>query len=147
MEQITYILGAGASYWSMPLVKSFVERFKMFQHFLSFENETEDGRRLIDACQIFISEVGNHLSFDTFFKKLFHQGKEDLILQYKKVLLLFFIYEHLVDLKATLRPVASEGQTINLDPRYDALIAGLLKPKERIHLFLQSEFYNLELSI
>ena len=137
MDEITYILGAGASCHSMPLVTSFVERFKNFLAFLQFQSDTENGTKVFVHSTEFISEVENHLSFDTFFKKLFHQEQPVMITLYKKVLLLYFIYEHLVqlDFKEGPSPLKSMGKSKNLDPRYDALIAGLLEARRDKRIF------------
>jgi hypothetical protein len=153
MDEITYILGAGASFYSMPLVNSFVERFQYFQEaFLKRLNSNYQVNRLNEDCSNFISEVENHLSFDTFFKKLFHQDRQELILLNKKILLLYFIYEHLVDLNPSngKHSLKSLGKDKNVDPRYDALIAGLMLPvKDENKFFVKLNVitWNYDLSL
>ncbi len=93
MEEITYILGAGASFQSMPLVTTFVERFRNFQEFLKHLEPLDKSKMFRDHCELFIQHVENHLSFDTFFKKLFHQGKKDETKLSSEILLLYFLYE------------------------------------------------------
>jgi hypothetical protein len=130
LNEITYIFGAGASFKAMPLVKSFHDRFQIYLEFL--ERATPE-RGFIDKNKSFIREIKSHLSFDTYFKKLFHQkGREIDIIDGKYLLLLYFIFEHLSDVEfinqgAAKRKLAC-AKEYGFDPRYDALIAGLLKP-------------------
>jgi hypothetical protein len=128
MNDITYILGAGASFQAMPLVNNFCSRFKIFQNFIgeqfAFPGFGSD-------CVSFGNEIKAHSTFDTFFKKLFHQNKLEDIDKYKSVLLFYFVFEHLFTYEE-LGYDEELGKTNNklhkLDPRYEALIAGLLKP-------------------
>jgi hypothetical protein len=152
MDEITYILGAGASSQSMPLVTSFVERFRNFLGFLKFQSDSENGQKVFEHATGFIEEVEIHLSFDTFFKKLFHQEQAVMIALYKKVLLLYFIYEHLIqlDFKEGPSPLKSMGKLKNLDPRYDALIAGLLEARrDKPNFFIKLNFitWNYDLNL
>ncbi len=139
MQELTYILGAGASFQSIPVVKSFSNRFKEFLDWIDigvikgidFSSEEKQKFGILhnlgeDLHQSFRS----HQSFDTYFKKLFHTGQNDKISQGKKVLNLYFTWEHLS--KPTARPDYYDEDTFwkqsSIDKRYDALIAGLLKP-------------------
>lgn len=135
MSDITYILGAGASCKAMPLVSNFPERFNVFAEYI--ESEPAYRGKLLTEVKFFQNSINSHLSFDTFFKKLFHQDEDPkIILNYKSLLLLFFLFEHLFERKymssnRTFRIQAGEKRQkdLNLDPRYEALIAGLLLPK------------------
>ena len=131
MKNITFLFGAGASYNSMPLVNNFYERFKIFQSYFRRVSDTNFSK-FVEDCDLFIDEVQAHLSFDTYFKKLFHRDENVKRFKGKKILLLYFIFEHLVP-----RPIYTElifstngrsSKEFNVDPRYDALIAGLLEP-------------------
>lgn len=139
MSEITYLLGAGASCNSMPLVENFIQRFNIFLSFLRLNNFNSKDN-LLKECEQFIEEISAHLSFDTYFKKLFHQKELKLISHSKSLLLLYFIFEHLVNRQvySGLLNVNtnSKDKKFNLDPRYDALIAGLIKPQ-----IGKSEFY------
>lgn len=153
MNEITYILGAGASYSSMPLVTTFAKRFKSFQNIIYTGSDNEDEKLLLDHCKRFSTHLESHLSFDTFFKKLFHQGLGFEIKLYKKILLLYFLYEHLVDLNEDPRNehiLGKWGKSFNIDPRYDALIAGLLKPlRGKVDFFSKVNFitWNYDLNL
>ncbi|MEO8400145.1 MAG: hypothetical protein ABI550_10110 [Ignavibacteriaceae bacterium] len=141
MGEITYIFGAGASCQAMPLVSNFHSRFKTFQEFLSSKilfNQIEND------CNEFASQIKSHLSFDTFFKKLFHQNKGREIQRFKGIMLVYFLFEQLFSYEDLLYDeefIKKEGKEFILDPRYEALIAGLLKPiKGRIEFYKNVNF-------
>lgn len=137
-NELTYILGAGASYQSFPLVKTFSKRYK---EFISFLNKTgiKDRMALHHAhFSAFSDNLESHQSFDTYFKKLFHTNDYHQIKKTKKILHLYFIWEHLVPpyTNNESRDTFIEESDINgfrkqsrIDKRYDALIAGILKPR------------------
>lgn len=147
MKELTYILGAGASYQSIPVVKTFVQRFGVFQGnlwgamqegYFDFKNYSE-----IDQLgKEFANAITSHQSFDTFFKKLFHLGQKDKILQFKKILNLYFLWEHLIEPKVEDDKNAFQ-KTASIDKRYDALVAALLKPLEgKAELFCKVNFIS-----
>jgi hypothetical protein len=128
MNDITYYFGAGASCKSMPLVSNFEQRF---DYFISRINEERmpDKEKFVELCLEFLKAISAHLSFDTFFKKLFHQQKHPLIKKYKTLLLIYFLFEHLIEVPVQIEEEYKNGmKESNPDPRYEALIAGLLKP-------------------
>ncbi|MFT3911452.1 MAG: hypothetical protein QM737_18660 [Ferruginibacter sp.] len=134
MNEITYLFGAGASCQSMPLVSNFPLRFKLFQETIFYIGNIPPD--LANEITDFGKKVESHSSFDTFFKKLFHQNKSnELIIKYKRILFLYLLFEHLVNhetIKDRSLFKKLEGNNLHrkypLDPRYEALIAGLLKP-------------------
>lgn len=134
-DEITYLFGAGASYYSMPLVENFGSRFEVFIKFLEdYISVSKIG--FLNDCKVFKNEVSNHLSFDTFFKKLFHLSDVSAE-KYKAILLIFFLYEQLQDISTVDIFIDPEkyGKKYgikkgNIDPRYDALIAGILQPQK-----------------
>jgi hypothetical protein len=140
---LTYILGAGASYQSIPIVNTFPKRFKEFVRSLiafgnKYGNTREHIEKFLKAAEIgrtLATSFEEHQSFDTYFKKLFHTNELLLIKKYKKLLNLYFIWEHVEEAK----PLLDENGDIveaddifhkqsKVDKRYDALIAGLLQP-------------------
>jgi hypothetical protein len=127
-NQLTYLFGAGASFKSMPIVNNFTDRYEAYLNFLT--NGINVDSKFLHENRNFITEVKSHLSFDTFFKKLFHQDQSELTIKYKYFLLLFFVYEHIADVHAIrgFTHVDNVEKNYCLDPRYDALIAGLLRP-------------------
>jgi hypothetical protein len=130
MGEISYIMGAGASYQSMPLVSNFVQRFHVYLNFLRITSS--HNRNFIDDNVDFIDNIALHSSFDTFFKKLFHQNEIDSIIKFKNLLLYYFIFEHLCPLHMYNTSygfsILKEAKKYKIDPRYESMIAGLLKP-------------------
>jgi len=83
-EELTYILGTGASFQSIPVVKTFPARFMKFSNFIvSLQNDYQraldyDSKvynnitKLKEWSQSLQKVFKSHQSFDTYFKKLFH---------------------------------------------------------------------------
>lgn len=137
-NEITYLFGAGASYQSMPLVGSFCDRLNIY---LDFLRRIGSKQSFIDHNKDLLRAVKSHLSFDTYFKKLFHQKDQQISIDRGKYLIyMYFLFEHLIDTnefsEVGRKMTPSITKDFGCDPRYDALIAGLLKP-----LSQKSEFY------
>lgn len=126
MKDISYLFGAGASCESMPLVNNFKERYECFLKFI--KNRIIFINNLAGDCLIFSEELAGHSTFDTYFKKLFHQNKEAEIKKYKSILFFYFLFEHLFATDPLNHKEERIIKDYKLDPRYEALIAGLLKP-------------------
>lgn len=90
----------------------------------------------------FKQAVSAHLSFDTLFKKLYHQKEDNLIKEYKALILIYFIFEQLIKVPAKVNmDKRINGKTNNPDPRYEALIAGLLRPtNDKIDFYAKINF-------
>jgi hypothetical protein len=137
MKELTYILGAGASFQSIPVVNSFSKRFLKFAHYFEdeFNNEgfskSELYKMLYNLVLSLHNEFASHHSFDTYFKKLFHTNQFEQIEQSKRLLNLYFLWEHLQSVSSL--PFERKENTFykesKFDKRYDALLAGLLKPE------------------
>jgi hypothetical protein len=133
MEELTYILGAGASYQSMPVVKTFDHRFSVFNvHFNEVlrkvaKNGLSDSTIHRWSGAQLQSEFMAHQSFDTYFKKLFHKGLKSEVNFAKKILHLYFLWEHLQKPEPKINNEFFHKQS-QIDKRYDAMIAGLLQP-------------------
>lgn len=142
MNDITYIFGAGASFNSMPLVENFKNRFSVFINFIRSSDYQSD---LFSDSLSFHSQIKAHASFDTYFKKLFHQQKVKQIIKSKKILLSFFLFEQLIDIETYDKALyefqeSDVKKEFNVDPRYEALIAGLLKPVPKIEFYTNVNF-------
>ena len=146
-DEITYFFGAGASRHSMPLVDDFKERFDAFRS-LVFQFEFKAKEDFRNICNDFSDQLEMHASFDTYFKKLFHQDMESEILRKKAILLLFFIYEHLYNPNQP-RKIRIPKKKGTLDPRYEALIAGLLQPQKKPEFYRRINFvtWNYDLNL
>jgi len=137
-SELTYILGAGASFQSIPIVKSFSDRFNSFADYLNgIHSDPRFGQEKCDAFRDIYNKTKklheafhSHQSFDTYFKKLFHTNQPKKIHEAKKILNLYFIWEHLSSPKN--KPQGFDESKFwkqsRIDKRYDALIAGILKP-------------------
>jgi hypothetical protein len=164
MAELTYILGAGASYQSMPIVKTFPSRFDEFIESMRYSPNLKKINkdrfdRLISDIYYFGNEIKSHQSFDTYFKKLFHTADKNVILKAKKILNLYFLWEHLqtseesaAKMDESCRDQKKENHFIKeslIDKRYDALIAGLLQPYREIKFFGNVNFisWNYDLNL
>ena len=128
-NEITYLFGAGASYKSMPLVNSFCDRYEIYIKFLERIAAKND---FVRENRNFIREIKSHLSFDTFLRSYIIKKTEVKIFTKENITYLFFLFEHLIDTGFVNQITKDLGfkypKEYGLDPRYDALIAGLLKP-------------------
>ena len=151
-NELTYLFGAGASCKSMPLVNSFCDRYEVYIKFLERMNAHP---HFIMENQGFNREIRSHASFYTYFKKLYHQkNREPAIRKDKYFIYLYFLFEHLCDVKY-INDVSTGFELkcrkeCACDPRYDALIAGLLKPyPQKIEFYCNINFlswnYDLQL--
>lgn len=139
MSEITYIIGAGASFESIPLVSTFNNRLLEFAVFIwdrgysRFDGEKRNKFiQASEAVKNLSAEFSSHQSFDTWFKKQFHVGNEGFINQGKKLLHLYFMWEHSRSSHEFNRNIQKGEELFTkrslYDKRYDALIAGLLQP-------------------
>lgn len=137
---ITYLLGAGASFEALPIVDQIPKRLGVFANDFrinSFEFTIKNEQKsniaeehlskfdLIDEQRIeyekikkfyndivWLKEESNkHTSIDTFAKKLYLQKNKPSLKKLKYILSCFFIYE----------------QTFNFDKRYDSFFASILE--------------------
>jgi hypothetical protein len=166
-NELTYILGAGASYQSIPVVKTFAARFEEFKNEIKLSlNYSKVTPKLISDIEDFSYELKSHQSFDTYFKKRFHLGDEIAIMLAKKIINLYFLWEQIQlpqkpqiyldndELIQNSREENSSGgifyKESQIDKRYDALIAGLIKPiKGNTELFTKVNFisWNYDLNL
>lgn len=137
-KELTYILGAGASFQSIPVVKTFNKRLLKFRDYLeSLSNESDLNevekfrfKGVIDSIKSLFHAFSSHHSFDTYFKKLFHLGDDNQINLGKRLLHLYFLWEHSsssLNYNDIENSPEFKKQSL-FDRRYDALIAGLLEP-------------------
>lgn len=136
---ITYLLGAGASYNALPVVEkiperlnSFADQFKLQPLEWLIENQqksrisekyilnitdSEIQKREFGKIKTFLRDIlwlkdesEKHSSIDTFAKKLYLQGQKKSLEKLKFILSCFFLYE----------------QTLRFDRRYDSFYASIL---------------------
>ncbi len=152
MNNIVYLLGAGASAQAMPLVSDFNKRMRLFSAFLSIAKESglrneftstldEDFNKLIEVER-------SHYSIDTLAKKYWLAESITEYNRVKALMTCFFIYESFKKVDLTL-PTLDEfeelypkeflkvdftGSAKTIDLRYDALLAAIAKKNSSIEL-------------
>ncbi len=149
-KNITYLLGAGASYHSIPVVDQLNRRMELFLNMAiphqngesildkSFYHEL-DLQSILSKYTKVVNEALKHKTVDTFAKKLFLQKNNSELHLLKEFLCLYFAFEQSTD----LRKMVSQGQPFlelpnetlqstydhiccHLDYRYDVFMASLL---------------------
>jgi len=101
-KNITYILGAGASYHALPVVNGLTERFELFcMHFAEYikSNDVSLYQEVKHHQERLIKNLKGHYTADTYAKKLFlqnprlHTNEEYILLT--NYLSAYFLYEQL----------------------------------------------------
>ena len=156
---VTYLLGAGASAKSLPVVSNMKDRFRRFNSFISRNIDIPNKEIVIDLMNLCLKQIEAHASVDTFAKKLYLQdtfkmsAKAELFI-IKHYLSLFFIAEQ----SAFYKEFKSEsGEMIApfpvIDPRYDPFLATLLQKSgkkvllpENVNIVSWNYDYQLELA-
>ena len=140
-KNITYILGAGASANALPVINEIDSRLETYKGLLySFIQQkqrnpvTNDlnpaSHQLLERLNWLIDNTKNHLTVDTFARKLFAKNSTHNDLRsLKRVLSTFFLYEQIkIEQNAHIRTdefgVIQFKQTP--DKRYDGLISSII---------------------
>jgi hypothetical protein len=103
-NNITYILGAGASCKALPLVSDMKPRMQILLDILNPKNTLNRGFKtligescntqlLFDKYNAIIKEANKHYTPDTYAKKLWLTGKTNELIIFKEFLNLYFIFE------------------------------------------------------
>lgn len=148
-RNITYLLGAGASYHSIPVVEQLNKRMELF---LNMATPHQKGEEILEKSfyknlnlettlqkyQDIVKNALKHKTVDTYAKKLFLQRKTDELQILKEFLCLYFAFEQSIDNRkiAFGQSFASipkdalqcivDGLYCHLDYRYDVFLASLL---------------------
>jgi hypothetical protein len=128
----TFLIGAGASFHCLPVVSKIPERYSLFVERYREVMEAKYGSKyllvntdididpddshadqydLYKTLKYFETEIHNHLSIDTYAKKLYLSGEKEQLRYYKFCLSLFFTFEQVL---------------VGPDSRYDAFFASVL---------------------
>lgn len=151
---ITYLLGAGASYNALPVIDELPERLLFFEkkleetkNFLPVVKnkpnhlKTDDIQKLMTSVQWLLKEMSTHKTVDTLAKKFYvmSQRETDLVLL-KKTLIAYFLFEQRFA-TSTIGNKAKGTERVKEmpDKRYDTLIATIIS-KERNNLNLDPKF-------
>ncbi len=140
-KKVTYYLGAGASAQSIPVLDQFNQRVKFFTQYLNVNLNSHE----IEILYRISNGVRNEFSPDTLAKKYFHisqvTGDYSDYLFLKRFISAFIIWEQVNLDKSELDTAINYSGIIGvskieewaniikkcIDPRYDSLIATLLK--------------------
>lgn len=101
MKNITFLLGAGASYNSLPVVQGMDKRMELFVSYLvfnqaKFSKKINNYEKLLDTIKSIIKNAKPHASIDTYAKKLFLRNNEidaQNLLSLKWLLSCYFVFE------------------------------------------------------
>jgi hypothetical protein len=151
---ITYLLGAGASYNALPVIDELPSRLNVFathvkeaKSFLSAVNNKpdfvreEDMQSLLNAIYWLLEEMKTHKTVDTLAKKYYVlSNREPDLIVLKKTLIAYFLFEQRVQ-TAQLGNVELKTSRYKEipDKRYDSFIATIIS-KERGNLTLDPSF-------
>lgn len=144
-KKIVYVLGAGASAQSIPLVSQLNFRLRVFQTFLEafpVANKSE----MIKDIKDLIEKEKDHYSIDTYARKLSLQNNSLLLNKLKALLACFFFFEQCsktepikAKIKNIINAISDENNepdqyehstNVKVDKRYDAFFAAILKTND-----------------
>lgn len=166
-NNITYLLGAGASFHSMPLVNSMNERMFYFLYLMNPQNGTSDSSLLKNETQIVyeefkdtLEEASKHKTIDTYAKKLWLTNQSEKLHKLKVLIDLYFTFEQDTSKDIYRNPKllfknVKENELWPLigklkDYRYDVFFATLLdkdlKLPENINIVSWNYDYQIEIA-
>lgn len=101
MKNITFLLGAGASFNSLPVVNGMEKRMDMFVEYLEFHKgnffkNIDNLGLLIDEIKIILNNARPHASIDTYAKKIFLRSSpldNKNLISLKWLISCYFIFE------------------------------------------------------
>ncbi len=132
MKNITYLLGAGASYNSIPVMNGLNSAIMNYINRLSglFVSENILHTHILKIWLPLIINACNHPSIDTYAKKLFLTDDKYSLRQLKLILSSYFLHEQseesISDNYYGHTPTIRYSN-LPIDPRYDFFMAALLK--------------------
>jgi len=160
MANITYFLGAGASYEYVPIVQTISTKIDEVRNKIA--GRTFGGRNifipptldvdfakkeLLKSLEWLAKEASNHNTIDTYAKKLFLLGDKKKLNELKATLTICFYFWQFFDVPAERAP------TPNVDPRYISLMSSFLQKDAKGNIVLPSNVnfitwnYDLQLEL
>lgn len=96
MKEITYFLGAGASYHSVPIMNDLNSAIINFVQRLSglFVSETNFHNHILNVWLPIITHASEHPTIDTYAKKLFLTNDKYELRQLKLILSSYFLHDN-----------------------------------------------------
>lgn len=152
MSKVTYLLGAGASANTIPVVNNMVYRFEEIIHYLDrthkdlsnnvmyaqgimktrypeiLKNQINILLNFIEDLKWLRAEASRHQTIDTLAKKYYLINSEDLF-RLKRTLVTYFTLEQLINIGPTSDRV--HGFVKKKELRYDSFFAALLNKKDK----------------
>jgi hypothetical protein len=97
-KRLTYYIGAGASFHSMPLQTDMYERLDLFLRCIATATKTyadkQEIQNILNSFRRIINEVQRSTSYDAYAKELYDNNSLDLLRSAKVLLSSFFLFEH-----------------------------------------------------
>ncbi|MEZ4899630.1 MAG: hypothetical protein R2806_22485 [Saprospiraceae bacterium] len=131
---ITYLIGAGASFNAIPVVNELTPGLKRFKSFIRKNVKDKNKIKLFEnVFNKYLPEIVKCYSVDTYAKKLWLQNEIEEFNRFKLFLSAYFLFEEITEHPAT----ENESSKTILDYRYDSFFATVLE-KNKNNLYLPS---------
>jgi hypothetical protein len=145
-NQITYFLGAGASYHAIPTIDGLYKRINNLIKFLTNKKEDVENENnnlfinksiknnklilieIIEELEWLLSESEQHQTVDTLAKKFYVQRDDDSLCRLKRALMIYFFFEQ--NIVFSNFSEKKNDQELLFDRRYDNLIASIAERSE-----------------
>ncbi len=115
MKRVTYILGAGASYLSMPLLADMKTRMKIYSDFI-FQLKSEDKIKH-EAVNVYLNDLNELIrnidqstSIDNYAKELFNSNEKEKLNKLKLILSGYFLFEQVEKEQYSFRRFENQNQ-------------------------------------
>ncbi len=99
MSKVTYYLGAGASYYSMPLLNGIEERLKIYEDYIFHLNREKlllpSSENYLKDLSSLINNINESTSIDNYANELFNNQKHVELKKLKHIISGFFLFEQL----------------------------------------------------
>ncbi len=136
MAKITYIIGAGASYWSVPLVADVQKRLVWFIQYCTTLRaratlSTKNYELFIEDANWVLNCISERTTFDTFAQELYNAGEIKKLEKLKTIMSAFLFYEQLQKADKYVAGIKSSQQiddetvhrvNTTVDPRYRSFL-------------------------
>lgn len=141
MQNITYLIGAGASAKNaLPVMKGLDKRFEYFIEYVkSLSDESFYKKKKSNTCiqlELTFEQIKRHASPDTYARKLFLREKptdKDKLINLKYFLSMYFVWEQSDVDEGILKNLSTKEfghKPAKVDDRYDVFYANVLTKKE-----------------
>jgi hypothetical protein len=137
MEQpkITYLIGAGASFQSLPIVSEIPNKLREMKRFIELYHLQKKGTNIIlDVLDNEIKLIENHASIDTLARKYWLKHKKNFLnedyLYIKNIITCLLIFcqleTEIINNQSQVDQLKKVNKKYLLDPRYDAFFSAII---------------------